>query len=224
MVMASRYKRAKGKFYNKGNRFKKGFRGSRKFYPTREVELKSIDIGGSSSEIDNAGVYILLNGLSMGTGMADRTGRILYMKSMEIRGFWTGGSAQAAGRGICRMILIYDRQTNAAEPALDDVIYPAEVEGLRNLANRARFKIIKDETWQVCRSTQTDEIFDQAPFHWYVQLPKNCQKTVYNAGDAGTVADIETGALYLYLITDTPAGTDTEAMIDYNIRVRFYDA
>lgn len=219
--MATRYKRAKGKFRGKGNRFKGRFRGSRKFYPTREVELKSIDIGGSASEIDNTGVYILLNGLSMGSGMADRTGRIIYMKSMEIRGFWTGGASMNTYQGICRMILFYDKQSNGAEPAADDVIYPAEVEGLRNLANRSRFKIIKDETWKVSTSGNPDA---QKPFHWYVQLPGQCQKSVYNAGDAGTVADIETGSLYLLLITDTSAGTNTEAMIDYNIRVRFYDA
>lgn len=122
--------------------------------------------------------YLLLNGLSPGTGAGNRVGREVYMDYIQ----WYLSS-------ITRFMIVYDRQSNGAVPSSTaltedstDQFSPWAYDG------KDRFDIL----W--------DSQFDVTPEYSRIQVQKAMpvnRTAYYNAGTAGTVADITTGALYL---------------------------
>lgn len=176
------------------------------------VEFKSKDIVGSSTPDNSAGSVVLLNGLATGDDFNSRDGRQIRMKSIQLNmKFNLHASATAT---VVRVLLVLDTQPNAAVATLSgilDVGSAATVVAFRNLNNRKRFIILRD--WVVKVNTNLPEITRE----YYHTLDA---KTVYNATNGGTIADIETNSLSLWLASDEATNTPT---VTYNSRVRFID-
>lgn len=158
----------------------------------------------------------LLNGLVPGTGNNQRSGRKITMKSVQIHGeieFSQFGTAPIDDN--IRVILVYDRQTNAALPAWSDIIQSITVASATssssydfpNKSNYDRFKIIRDFKLKMpaaitpvtTAARQLEQLTypeTRKGFDWYVKLKG--LETHYNTGTAGTVADITTGSLLLF--------------------------
>lgn len=128
----------------------------------------------------NSWNYLLLNGLTQGTSGSQRIGRQILMTHMQ----WYYAQNQ-----LSRLALVYDTQTNGSAPTAADIFQDsADQFSPYNFSNLERFCILYDSLYDT-----TPELL---PINRYMDFPIN-KYTSYNVGNAGTVADIATGSLYL---------------------------
>lgn len=180
-----------------------------------QEEWKYIDVGAATTA--GAGAVALLNGCAPGDGSSNRDGRQITIQSiqMKIRGEQDPSAAAANGTTVVRFMIFIDNQANALAPAVGDVLDTTSAgvaDALRNLNNRKRFKILMDRRYVV--SLLGDGGFAD---DFYMKRDGLC-KTTFNAGTAGTVADITTGSVYLLYGSDTAVAPPP---IVYNVRLRF---
>lgn len=204
-------------------------------------ELKFLDsasagtLGKSASECtvaDNPAI-VCLNAPVQGSGATQRIGRqIMIRKILGRVKFFNRtaptGSAFESWAPTVRWMLVYDMQTNGTAPTQAQLFSaPADISTLQNLDNRDRFKILMDKVFTFAKigMRQVDEgqaTAGQAKtykFYKRVNLPVQ-----FNAGNAGTVADIATGSLHLVCFSDGGSNDPTyNAHIDALIRIRYSD-
>lgn len=177
-------------------------------------ELKARDYTGTLA-VNSATTLQLINGIARTDDLEGRIGRQILMKSIQIKGILSS-TATTGVRQFCRMLVVYDNQTNGNALAATDVLNQANVYDPRNLDNRMRFLILFDQTYAV-QAPGVDGSQHVINYYKKISLP-----TTYNSGDAGTVADIATGSLYMIFIGTEAAG-DTDANISVAARVRYLD-
>lgn len=177
-------------------------------------ELKSVDTTVNAAA-DMTTAVQLLNGIPRGDEISQRNGRQVTLKSIEMR----LKSRSTAGTGVDqqhRVLIVYDRQTNAAAAAVTDVLASANVLYPRNLENRRRFRILFDRIIQLNASGEPNS---EKIIKWYRRLN---HPVTFNAGNMGTVADITTGSLYIMVIGTEAAGA-TAGTVSGRVRVRYDD-
>jgi len=177
-------------------------------------ELKSVDTAISQVQ-DTTGAVTLLNGIARGDDINERSGRQVTLKSIQMKVFSTATSGTGIDQ-IQRIMVIYDRQTNAAALTIAQVLNSASPMSQRNLENRARFTILYDKTFPI---NADGESGSKRYFSWYRKLN---HPVTFNSGDAGTVADITTGSLY-FLTVGTVAPGATAGSTNGTFRVRYED-
>jgi len=178
-------------------------------------ELKSVDVALAQLATTQASEVRLLNGIARGDEINERIGREVTMRSIQV----TGTTLATPGTGVDqnhRVLLVYDRQTNAAALTAAQVLAAVNCYAPRNLENRKRFKILFDRTWHLNASAEPGS---QHVFKFYRRL---AHPVTFNAGDAGTVADITTGSLYAISVGSEPAGA-TAGSTFLSTRIRYSD-
>lgn len=181
-------------------------------------EWKVIDSVGSTTASTTA-TFALLNGLAPGDGFNTRDGREVSIQSiqMKFRAEVDPSAAATNGTSPVRFIIFIDKQANAAAPTIGDLLdvsVAGAVDALRNLNNRKRFKILMDRRAYVSLLSPggwTDDFYLKRT---------DLVKTIYNAGVAGTIADITSGSVYLMFCSDVVAASLPPAIV-YNARLRF---
>lgn len=193
-------------------------------------EKKVIDIAVGSIQVNTTASINLLNGTVQGTDYTQRIGRKIVLKSVYIRGYVrleaTAGAAGAGEPQLARMIIVVDNQPNGTVFAITDLLMSANVSSQLNLNNRDRFSILCDKEW----------VFDPwvgglAPISGYcgraIHAVKKYKKinmeTIFNAGNAGTIADMNSGALYMVWLGSQPVGVTNDVNAIVSTRVRFVD-
>lgn len=136
-------------------------------------EVKSLDVGYATAAATGGGIPLVLNStgtiiplnlITAGSSFFNRVGRKIEMKSVEFEfqpGVLTLSIASPVDQG--RILIVYDRQTNGAIPALADVIQDTDSAGTNtsnalaglNLNNRDRFLIIMDKRIELPQVTNT---------------------------------------------------------------------
>lgn len=156
----------------------------------------------------------LLNGCAPGSTANTRIGRKFTMKSVLIRYNFSMATTTTGG-GPLRIVVVYDKQSNAAIPAVTDIFTTDDIEALNNLSNRDRFIIIADH--------YTEVIGVQSAYSVSGVIKRKINlETMFNTGTAGTVADITTGSLYIMF--GTPGLHLTAGpTLSFQARVRFSD-
>lgn len=205
-------------------------------FPARVGELKTIDLAATATSVDTTGAFVLLNGCIQGTDITERVGRKINVKSVFIRGRVEPAQAQipaAAGGAetlgqLWRMIVFVDMQPNGAAPAVTDLLNTAAAHSQLNLNNRDRFRILKDKQFACPNSFKAFTAAGSAAGNLggsfgYKVFRKLDLETIYNAGNAGTIADMTSGALYVFWIGTVAAGV-VDGLATYTARVRFSDA
>ena len=185
-------------------------------YPSRQGELKFLDVnsaiavGGAAASTFGAGV--LLNGLANGNDASSRIGRKVTIKSLYLR--WSQlFIAGAGGAGSIRVLIVYDKQANAAAPSITDILLANDFHSPNNLSNRDRFVTICD--------VLTDPISTSGDQSGCGAFKKSLNlETMFNTGSAGTVADITTGSIYMF-IAQSGGITTTAPTFTYRSRIRF---
>lgn len=187
-------------------------------------EFKSVDTV-ITGDLNQTGTISLINGIARGDEINERNGREITMKSVQLsmacESTATTGIAQT-----CRILLVYDRQANAAAPTFAQVLAATGgscVISPRNLENRKRFKILMDRKFSLGPQGGTTTALG-APakkvlrdYYRKLTLP-----VTFNSGDAGTVADIVTGSLYILTCGEVAAGA-TDGVASIYARVRYTD-
>lgn len=173
-------------------------------------ELKTIDTT-TACEFSTTGTIALINGVAQGTDFTTRVGRKFNMRSILLRArIGVGGTATAS---VWRMMLVYDKQANAAAPAITDILDSINTTSNNNLANRERFIVIMDKLGYVEAAGRS-----QIPFKKY----KRCALEVTNGGTGNTVGSIVTGSLWLVTTGQLVTGA-TAPVATVQTRIRFTD-
>lgn len=195
-------------------------------------ERKVIDILNTTFTVENTGTqFQLLNGCVPGSQNYNRIGRHIKLKSLQIHGFWVPSDTSTAFNKQ-RMLIVYDTQANGSAPTYGDIMKSQNISGttesginsMVNLDNRERFRIIRDMQFEFgAVSNVATQAYTaspaQAALDIYIKL--GGLDTIYNAGTAGTIGDIQTGALYVWFISDQ---TNTNgSTFAGSFRIRFED-
>lgn len=180
-------------------------------------ELKFIDSTPSIDPPLNAGFTAptILNACIAGPLATNRIGRKIKMESLFIRwGF--NLAATSVGGSPFRILIVYDKQTNAAAPTITNVLLTDDIDSPMNLSNRDRFVVIMDKLTPPISVASTFAVQGKK----FINLKG--LETMYNTTEGGTVADVTTGGLFLFACQ---RGTITVASPNFisTVRVKFSD-
>lgn len=199
--------------------------------PRSRPELKVFDTTPGLIDVPNIGIFSGMCIPQTGADYSSRVGRKILMKSLYIR-YYCGvkpafqlTTAVSIAPQIVRIIIFVDYQPNGTLPITLDLLSVSHPTSQLNLANRDRFKVLRDIThvfdaYQMlasnaspafCRTIECNEIYKKINI-----------ETIFNATNGGTVADIQSGALYFFCISSTPSG-GTQNQIYLSMRVRYID-
>jgi len=188
----------------------------RPYFPVASSEWKYIDTADAYA-VNTTGTLTLLNGLSLGNTATTRIGQKVTLRTLEVK----YRSAVTATTGLDqthRILFVLDRQCNGAALTLAEVIVPQNTEGLRNLAQRKRFKILMDLRFDLNAAGESGSTKADKFFYTF----KGGLVQEFNAGNAGTVADISSGSIYMIHLGSNAAGVTagTSAVVT---RLRYTD-
>lgn len=178
-------------------------------------EQKNLDVAPAIPAVaTTTSVLTLLNGCLQGTSATTRLGRRITMKSIYIRG---NLQLDTTTTGFCpvRILVVYDKQANGAAPVATDILVTDTINAQNNLSNSRRFVTLFDEVVPV--------IGTAGPQAAHVKLYKKLQHQVeFNSGNAGTIADIQTGSVYSVVFANnrTAVATILSGLV---CRIRFTD-
>jgi len=178
-------------------------------------ELKAVDTLIDMTT-NTTGDRETLNALARGTDISERVGRQVAMVSLDYR--VTGSCTPGTGTDqVQRFLIVVDHQVNGTAPTLQDVLVSASPDSLTNLNNRARFTILVDKSYVI---NATGEAGSAKFFSGSISLRPLIE--TFNGGNAGTVADIATNAIFAFAMGTNAPGATAGAVYG-NARFRFYD-
>jgi len=171
-----------------------------------------------------------------GTAINQRIGREVTVYKVKVRGLINvdpaAGVSTADTASICRLALVHDTQTNAAQAQGED-IFAAPTTGtalhaissFQSLANTGRFRVLKDK-WiklQNPSATGSPTAADVIQYGLIQRFSfniryKNGIKVRFNATNGGTIADIVDNSWCVYAATNN---AQLVPAIMYNARVSF---
>ena len=167
---------------------------------------------------DTTGSMTLVNGLQPGTGASQRIGMKVMLRSMELSLVNSVPPVTGTDQNH-RFLVLLDRQCNGAAPtALTDFLTPGNYLGMRSLVNRRRFKIILDKR---CSLNASGEPGSDRLWKFYIKFRRPII-VEFNAGVAGTIADIVTNSLYIISVGQAAAGVGAGTLLGY-CRIRYTD-
>lgn len=206
-------------------------------------ELKGMDTVVSWANVadttnTNANTEVL-NLIQTGTGSWNRIGRKVCLKSIRVMGYTecyivtTGAGSDLYGN-VLRLCLVWDKQpSGAAIPTFDDIFQYTTQAGTEATSffsppafdTMDRFRVIKD--WSInCFPESTPSAGNVAIYRHhvdeYVPLP-NLDVNYSGQSTPMTIADINTGALYLIGRALTNDATSTNFAAYFNCRIRYVD-
>lgn len=190
----------------------------------RTAEKKNLDVQNTAHIVAAAtgATQWLLNGCDDGATSTTRVGRSIIMTSIYIR--WAGSfAATTAGTSPLRLVVVYDRQSNAAAPAITDVFQIDQITSQLNLSNNKRFQVLIDETVQ--------ELGTSGPSSWYREIYRDfTQKgrvaglnTEFNNNSTALIDSITSGSVYAYCWQNGNIITAAPTHACYS-RIRFLDS
>lgn len=210
-----RYARPVARAYRAGPAIR--FGGYRR--PTMKMEKKFVDLASATYALNTTGSIALIPVVAQGAGESQRIGRKINLMSVQMHGYCLSDTATVTARG--RVMIVYDRQPNAALAAITDVLDTISSQSFLNDQNKNRFRVLYNRHYAFSGNITTPatgkeiKIVDE-----FIKLRK--LETTYGVVGTGAIGDIKTGALLLVTVGDVAAGTaDANAVLGF--RVRFYD-
>lgn len=188
--------------------------------PQAGSELKFLDYSGTMAPGFGTQTFttpgLLLNGCAPGSSAETRIGRKITMKSIYIRYSYSRSAATMTGGSPGRILIVYDKQSNAAAPAITDILLADDYHSMNNLSNRDRFITLFDSVTEPISDTNNVCVGDT--------LYKGMNLDVmFNGGNAGTIGDITSGAIYAFAATTNRIGVSNPQVV-FRSRIRYTDA
>lgn len=175
-------------------------------YPKPEV--KFLDNNQNNLQISDVGLVLNLNTMAQGGTSGQRIGVQISTKSCAYRINLSLGATPAPCSG--RVMLIWDRQSNGALPAIVDVLATATLTSYMNLFNAQRFVIIRNDQFSLSPNGQQTVLFEG--------FANINQKSTYS----NIVNTPQSGNLFALLISDTTV-VASQPVMDATWRLRFID-
>jgi len=188
-----------------------------------KAESKYVDIGPFASVADTTGAIVLLNGAALGDDATDREGRQTYATSVHIQGILTPTDT-TNNDTLCRMLLVWDKAPNGVAPTFGELMTAADPVMQLNLNNRARFTVLADKRWALGArdlATAGNKVASGQASHVVNIFRKLKNLKTQWMGTGATIASIQSGALYLFMVGDQ-ATTDS-GQFRLTSRVRFHE-
>ena len=173
------------------------------------TEFKSLDTAVTAT-ITSTPVITLLNGCAKGDTLNTRDGRQIRLKSVAVNLQCTMHATPLDD--MLRVMLVIDKQPNVTALVIGDLLVNTNMGSMRNLDNRKRFVILRDERVVLSVGGGTNTFWQ-----YYKELDMH---TIYDGSDAGTIADITSNALYLIIFSTEAANGPS---VSRTTRVRFLD-
>ena len=177
-------------------------------------EFKSVDVV-NGADVNTTGFVTLLNGMTRGDDISQRIGREVTLRSVQLT-YQIGSKNNTGTDQYVRVMLVYDRQANGSTALISDILSGSNTYAPRNLENRHRFKILFG---RMISLNASGEAGSRRVFKFYRRLN---HPVTFNGNTGGTIADIQTGALYFVGIGSAAAGA-TCARGVLQSRVRYQD-
>lgn len=155
--------------------------------------------------------FTLLNGLTLGNTTTNRTGQSIRGVKSDFRFNMTGNALANAMQ--VRVLIVYDKQPNAAIFVIGDLLAATTPVSAYNFGNQNRFIILFDQSYSLS-SLSGDFTMNGT------SIVTTNQHVDYNTGNAGTIADITTGSMYLVQFSDQAVNTGA---ITFSHRYWFVD-
>lgn len=188
----------------------------------RRVETGFVDTNMAGFELNaSGGGVLLINAVPNGTGVTQRIGKKISLKSVQLRCYVrSDGPTFVAGHGY--VAIVYDRRPQGTLPGRDSIYNGFDPVSMSNDQWSGRFKILKrwdfDVSGNIASVANVKENSVEV-FNEYVSTKGLV--TISKTGGTGAIGDLEQGALYLIFGSDQPSGTTLK--IYGNTRVRFVD-
>lgn len=182
------------------------------FMPVKAVEQKNIDVGLVAQAL-TANSFNTVNACNIivpGDTGIDREGRKVVLKSFLMR--YSCTNASTAGSCQFRILVVYDKQTNGAAPAVTDILTVNDFLGNMNLANTTRFVVIADvvtEPLSLATNVVSGMIYRKLNL-----------ETLFGTG-GGTVADINSGGVFFIIAPNSTVAA--ASVFSAKTRIRFID-
>jgi len=188
-------------------------------------ELKVIDTAAATYACDTTGSVTLINGVATGSDYSNRIGRKITIKSAQLMGLVQPEASAASGPTKYRVMLVWDSQPNGVIATIADIFTAATSAGFLNLANRERFRVLKDVQgvigYSLIDTTATQAVaVSPNPGCRNVSVFKRLNLDTIYDGTGAVIGDVQTGALLLVTIGNLAAGANFIGAA----RVRFTDA
>lgn len=169
--------------------------------------------------------YSCVNLCSQGPAVSQRIGNKIVIKNIRVRGrFQLYNTQVAADMCFVRALLVYDKQTNGAAPAITEILADVDTTGSYStifnsgvkIANRKRFVVLRDQVYRLAVGDIENNEVD-----WFVK--KNMEVTFNNTHSPPVVGDCTTGAIYLVMYYGPTVTTDSPVLSDFTVRIRYDD-
>jgi len=170
-----------------------------------------------------------LSGVSTGTGESNRIGRVIYVKSIYVKGHINISTLSLLGsEGYVRLWMVLDKQTNRAQLSSESVLSDPsstnlDADAMQNLQFSDRFSIVKTELIKIKPSntagngTTNDSGSIDVPFAMF----HSCNVKQEHAGTSSNVTDITTNSFHLIAIKSANLTVSTN--LRYRSQMRFTD-
>lgn len=162
-----------------------------------EVHYSDISLGATA--VSTTAAFNLLNGSQTGDGVTNRTGSSIRLRGTDLRFSITGNVIAVST--LTRVLVVIDKEADGLAFAATDLLTSSSVYAAYSAFNQMRFTILYDKVF----SNTTGGPFQQVVCH-RCKYDVHC---MYNAGNAGTVADINTNSVYLMYVSDQAVNTST---------------
>lgn len=172
-----------------------------------------------------------ISAVAVGNTESTRVGRVYHITSLHLRGSVETGGQEADTAPIndvmCRFVLVWDTQTNAAQLTATDVMDAGQSEdhfAFRNLQNTKRFRILMDKVITVRMDNQTNEgavnsfASGQRQVHWKFNRTFKKPIKVICSGTSAVIGSITDNSIHMIGICST---TSASPKLNYQARIRF---
>lgn len=209
-----------------------------------QIEKKVIFFGTADAvntvlALNSTGSIACINLIQIGSSMFNRIGRKLEMASLRLTGHINTLQVTRATTTVdyARVVIVYDRQTNGANPAITDILQDTEQNGTNtttpfsglNMNNRERFVTLVDHRFTLPQVTNTagvlTNVFPQMELPVKIDAFRRLRglTTHYKADSSpAVIGDISTGGLFIFSLANQAAGTE-EFQFDWNVRLKYVD-
>lgn len=202
-------RRSAGRSFGYGDIAKKVVRDIAYLKSIVNVERKHLEYTASTTSSTTLQL-VLVNGSIPGDSGETRDGQSIKLASLLLRYSVTIHASATAT--IHRVLVVLDTQPNAANFAAGDLLDTAgNVLSPLNVTYGSRFRVLRDIIIHVDSTNKIKTV------QKFIKLSDH---TKFNAGTAGTIADISSNALYVCHISSEATNVPT---FDYFARTRFID-
>ncbi len=205
---------------------------------TLSTEIKSLDIPRASYALNTTGSVTPLNLIRAGSSFFNRIGRRIELRSIHMKG--TINQIRTTNSwDYVRVMIVYDRQTNGALPAIADILQSTDQAGTNtttsfsdiNLNNRDRFQVLRDlriclpsftlTAGQVTNPGFVDPVSQTFNIKEFKKIKSEITQYKTDSSPAD-ISDIATGGLFLVTLGFQAAGSEGfDADLEFRLRYAY---